>query len=58
MARRMVLIGLPSTPSRPITFSDADAHTVLFSHNDALGITKYIGNFQVSKILAMLGVVS
>jgi len=51
MARRMVLTGPPSTPGRPITFSDADVHAALFPHNDALIVTLLIKNCQVSKIL-------
>ena len=51
MARRMVLAGSPSTLSRPITFSDTDAHTVLFPHNDAMVVAMHIGNCRVSKIL-------
>ena len=49
MAHRIVLTGPPSTPSRPITFSDVDAHVILFPH-DALVVTLYIGHCRVSKI--------
>ena len=55
MARRMILTGPPLTPSRSIIFSDADAHTVLFPHNDALVITIHIRNYRVSKILVDAG---
>ena len=51
MVRQMVLTGLPLTPSKLITFFDADTHTVLFSHNDALVVTRHIENYRVSKIL-------
>ena len=51
VTRRMVLIGLLSTPSRPITFSATDAYTILFPHNDALVVTLHIGNCRVFKIL-------
>ena len=55
MARRMVLTGLSSTPSRPITFSNANTHAVLFPHNDVLVITLQIGNCRMSKILINVG---
>jgi len=50
MTRRMVLLDPPLTSSRPITFSDADTHVILFPHNDALVVTMHIGNCRVSKI--------
>ena len=55
MARRMVLMGPPSTPSKLITFSNTDAHTVLFLHNGALVVIMHIGNCRVSKILVDAG---
>ena len=55
MACWMVLTDPPSTPRRPITFSDADAHIVIFPHNDILIITMHIGNCRVSKILIDVG---
>ena len=55
MARRMVITGPPSTPGKPITFSDADVHAALFPHNDALIVTLLIKNCQVSKILIDAG---
>jgi len=55
IARWMVLTGPPSTPSRQITFSDADAHNVLFLHNDALVVTMHIRNCRVSKIIVDAG---
>jgi len=55
MVCRMVLTGPPSTPSRLITFSDADAQTVFFPHIDALVITMHIENCRVSKILVDAG---
>ena len=58
MARRMVLTGPPSTLDRPITFFDADIHTVLFSHNDALVVTVHIVSCRVSKILVNAGATS
>ena len=47
----MVLTDLPLTPSRPISFSDADIMAVHFPHNDALIINIIIGNCRVSKVL-------
>ena len=46
-----VLTGPPRFPSRPITFSEADAGGIRFPHNDALVITMCIGNCQISQIL-------
>ena len=46
-----VLTGPPLAPSKPISFSDSDASTVHFPHNDALIITMFIGNCLMSKIL-------
>ena len=51
----MILAGPPSTPHRPITFSEADPHTILFLHNDALIFSMHIGNCRVSKILVDAG---
>ena len=55
MARRMVLTGPLSTPSRSITYFDTDAHAVLFPHNDTLVVTMHIENCRVSKILVDAG---
>jgi len=46
-----VCTNLPLTPSRLISFSDANALVVHFPHNDALIVTVLIGNCRVSKIL-------
>ena len=45
------MTGSPSYPSKPITFSEADAYTVYFPHNYALIITMHIDNYRVSRIL-------
>ena len=51
----MTLIGLPLAPSKPISFSDSNASTVHFSHNDALIITVLIGNCRAFKVLVKGG---
>ena len=43
-----MLTGLPLAPSKPVSFSDSDALTVHFPHNDALIITMLIGNCRMS----------
>jgi len=46
-----VLISPPSSPGRPIFFSETDAYTMHFSHNDALVMTMHISYCRMSKIL-------
>ena len=55
MGCRMVLTGPPSIPSRPITISNVDDHTILFPHNNTLVITMHIRNYRVFKILIDAG---
>ena len=58
-ARRSIyptmLTNSPLSSSRPISFSDADAMVVHFSHNDALIVIMIIGNCWMSKVLVNRG---
>jgi len=47
----IILISLPSSPGRPIYFSETDAYAVRFPHQDALVVTMHIGCCRMSKIL-------
>jgi len=46
----MVLMGPSLAPTKLVSFSDSNASTMHFRHNDALIVTKLIGNYRVSKI--------
>jgi len=41
----------PSSPGRPIHFSEIDAYAVQFPYNETLVVTMYIGCCRMSKIL-------
>ena len=45
------LTGPPLALSKQVSFSDSEASTVHFLHNDALIIAMVIDNYRVSKIL-------
>ena len=51
----LTVLSPPPFLSRPISFSEADACTVHFSHYDALIVTMHIGSCQVSRILVDSG---
>ena len=46
-----IYLTVPLAPSKPVSFSESDASTLHFLHNDALIITMPIGSCRVSKIL-------
>jgi len=45
-----ILTSPPSSPGRPIYFSETNAYTMHFSHNDILVMTMHIGCCGMSKI--------
>ena len=50
-----IVTGPPTSPGRPVSFSEEYAYSVHFPHKDALVVTIHVGGCKVSKILVNRG---